>query len=350
MNETVILDSPLTVSEPMSIVTPPAPKLPRVLALANQKGGVGKTTTAINLGTALAAIGEQVLILDLDPQGNASTGLGIDRRNRRCSTYHVMAEGAPLRDAILATEVPRLSIAPSTLDLSGFDLEVGRSGDRAFRLRRALEQLNAGTPDGPQFSYVLIDSPPSLNLLTINAMAAANAILVPLQCEFFALEGLSQLMKTVEQVKQSLNPELIIHGIVLTMYDSRNNLSAQVVADVREFMGRKVYDTVIPRNVRISEAPSYGKPVLVYDLKCAGSEAYLRLATEIIQREKELLARSGARSASSQPGVTADTVQTVTNEQLPAEAPAQQSEQRDQPLAGDQTNNHISNSPTNSET
>jgi chromosome partitioning protein len=261
---------------------------PRVLAIANQKGGVGKTTTAINLGTALAAIGEQVLIVDLDPQGNASTGLGIDRRSRRYSTYDVLINSASLRDAVLPTAVPRLSIAPSTLDLSGLELELGQARDRAFRLRAAFGALNSGRPS--DFTYVLVDCPPSLNLLTVNAMAAANAILVPLQCEFFALEGLSQLIKTVEQVKETLNPELTIHGIVLTMHDARNNLSNQVVADVREFMGRKVYDTVIPRNVRISEAPSYGKPVLVYDLKCVGSEAYLRLATEIIQREKELRA------------------------------------------------------------
>ena len=229
---------------------------PRVLAIANQKGGVGKTTTAINLGTALAAIGEHVLIVDLDPQGNASTGLGIERRSRRTSTYDVLT---------------------------------GQARDRAFRLRSALNALNSGER-AYDFTYVLVDCPPSLNLLTVNAMAAANSILVPLQCEFFALEGLSQLLKTVEQVKTTLNPKLSIHGIVLTMYDSRNNLSNQVVADVRQFMGRKVYETVIPRNVRISEAPSYGKPVLVYDLKCVGSEAYLRLATEIIQREKELKA------------------------------------------------------------
>ena len=264
-------------------------KPPRVLALANQKGGVGKTTTAINLGTALAAIGERVLIVDLDPQGNASTGLGIDRRNRRLSTYDVLVGEAPLRDALIATAVPRLHIAPSTLDLSGFELEVGHARDRAFRLRSALAPLNTGTAES-DFTYVLVDCPPSLNLLTVNAMAAANAILVPLQCEFFALEGLSQLIKTVETVKETLNPKLTIHGVVLTMYDARNNLSGQVVADVREFMGPKVYDTIIPRNVRVSEAPSYGKPVLVYDLKCVGSEAYLRLATEIIQREKELRA------------------------------------------------------------
>ena len=263
-------------------------KLPRVLAIANQKGGVGKTTTAINLGTALAAIGEDVLIVDLDPQGNASTGLGIDPESRRFSTYDVLIGEAPMRGAILPTAVPRLSIAPSTLDLSGLELEVAQERDRAFRLRGALAPLNSGSPGERAFTYVLVDCPPSLNLLTVNAMAAANAILVPLQCEFFALEGLSQLLKTVDQVKETLNPGLTIHGIVLTMHDARNNLSNQVVADVRKHLGSKVYETVIPRNVRISEAPSYGKPVLVYDLKCVGSEAYLRLATEIIQREKEL--------------------------------------------------------------
>jgi chromosome partitioning protein len=265
-------------------------KPPRVLAIANQKGGVGKTTTAINLGTALAAIGEQVLIVDLDPQGNASTGLGIDRRSRRRSTYDVLIGESGLRDAVLETAVPRLHIAPSTLDLSGLELELGQARDRAFRLRSAVAPLNTARANAFNYSYVLVDCPPSLNLLTVNAMAAAHAILVPLQCEFFALEGLTQLLRTVEQVKTTLNPDLTIHGVVLTMYDSRNKLSAQVVADVREFMGPKVYDTMIPRNVRVSEAPSYGKPVLVYDLKCAGSEAYLRLATEIIQREKELQA------------------------------------------------------------
>ena len=262
---------------------------PRVLAIANQKGGVGKTTTAINLGTALAAIGEHVLIVDLDPQGNASTGLGIERKARRTSTYDVLTGAAPMRNAVIATAVPQLFLASSTMDLSGLELEIGQAKDRAFRLRTALADINKGN-NSFNFTYVLVDCPPSLNLITVNAMAAADSILVPLQCEFFALEGLSQLLKTVEQVKTTLNPQLTIHGIVLTMYDSRNNLANQVVADVRQFMGRKVYDTVIPRNVRISEAPSYGKPVLVYDLKCVGSEAYLRLATEIIQREKELRA------------------------------------------------------------
>ena len=263
---------------------------PRILALANQKGGVGKTTTAINLGTALAAIGERVLIVDLDPQGNASTGLGIDRRNRSCSTYDVLIGEAPLRDAVVPTAVPRLHIAASTMDLSGLELELGSARDRAFRLRDAITALNTKVTSESDYTYVLIDCPPSLNLLTVNAMAASDAILVPLQCEFFALEGLSQLLQTVEQVRSTLNPNLSIHGIVLTMFDSRNNLSNQVVADVRQFMGAKVYNTMIPRNVRISEAPSYGKPVLVYDLKCVGSEAYLKLATEVIQRERELLA------------------------------------------------------------
>ena len=231
-----------------------------------------------------------MLVIDLDPQGNASTGLGIDRASRQCSTYDILVGEAGLRAAVLATAVPRLFIAPSTIDLSGFELEVGHSRDRAFRLRDALAALRTPAPDEVGFSYVLVDCPPSLNLLTVNAMAAANAILVPLQCEFFALEGLSQLLKTVEQVRETLNPTLTIHGIVLTMFDARNNLSGQVVADVREFMGSKVYDTVIPRNVRVSEAPSYGKPVLVYDLKCVGSEAYLKLATEVIQRERQLMA------------------------------------------------------------
>jgi chromosome partitioning protein len=268
----------------------PRPIRPRIIALANQKGGVGKTTTAINLGTALAATGEHVLIVDLDPQGNASTGLGIDRKNRECSTYDVLIGEARLRQAILPTAVPRLHIAASTMDLSGLELELGAERDRAFRLRNALAVLNGTNPAEQAYTYVLIDCPPSLNLLTVNAMAASDAILVPLQCEFFALEGLSQLLQTVEQVRSTLNPDLTIHGVVLTMFDSRNNLSNQVVADVRQFMGAKVYDTMIPRNVRISEAPSYGKPVLVYDLKCVGSEAYLKLATEVIQRERALRA------------------------------------------------------------
>ncbi|GLI91266.1 ParA family protein [Methylocystis echinoides] len=265
---------------------------PRVLVLANQKGGVGKTTTAINLGTALAAVGEEVLVIDLDPQGNASTGLGVERRNRKVSTYDVLLGESSLADAIVQTAVPRLSIAPSTLDLLGVELEIAGDKDRAFRLKRAVAELVAGEDhrDSTHYDYILIDCPPSLNLLTINALASADAVVVPLQCEFFALEGLSQLISTVEQVTRTLNPKLSIHGVVLTMFDPRNNLANQVAADVRRFMGDKVYETMIPRNVRVSEAPSHGKPVLLYDLKCSGSQAYLKLASEVIQREKRLRA------------------------------------------------------------
>lgn len=265
---------------------------PRILALANQKGGVGKTTTTINLGTALAAIGERVLIIDLDPQGNASTGLGIEQSARKVSTYDVLADGAPLETAILETAVPGMAIAPSTLDLLGLELEIATDRERTFRLRKAISALHTSqiTNSVDAFTYILIDCPPSLNLITINAMAAADAVVVPLQCEFFALEGLGQLLKTVDQVRQALNPNLLIHGVVLTMFDSRNNLCSQVVADVRSFMGAKVYDTIIPRNVRVSEAPSYGKPVLLYDFKSTGAQAYLRLASEVIQRERSLLA------------------------------------------------------------
>ncbi|MCQ4190601.1 ParA family protein [Methylocystis suflitae] len=263
---------------------------PRIFVLANQKGGVGKTTTAINLGTALAAVGEEVLVIDLDPQGNASTGLGVDRHQRTISTYDVLLGESSLADAIVATAVPRLSIAPSTLDLLGVELEIANDKDRAYRLKRAFAELAADHDDERRYSYILIDCPPSLNLLTINALASSDAVVVPLQCEFFALEGLSQLLSTVEQVRQTLNHKLSIHGVVLTMYDPRNNLANQVVADVRRFMGEKVYQTMIPRNVRVSEAPSHGKPVLLYDLKCSGSQAYLKLASEVIQREKRLRA------------------------------------------------------------
>jgi len=268
------------------------PIVPRVLVLANQKGGVGKTTTAINLGTALAAVGENVLVIDLDPQGNASTGLGVDRKSRSISTYDVLLGESSLDDAIVPTAVPRLSIVPSTLDLLGVELEIAGDKDRAFRLKRALAELAAAERhvNARHYSYILIDCPPSLNLLTINALASADAVVVPLQCEFFALEGLSQLLSTVEQVKRTLNPKLSIHGVVLTMFDARNNLAMQVVADVRRFMGDKVYETMIPRNVRISEAPSHGKPVLLYDLKCVGSQAYLKLASEVIRRERRLRA------------------------------------------------------------
>ncbi len=263
----------------------------RILVIANQKGGVGKTTTTINLGTALAAIGEEVLIVDLDPQGNASTGLGIDRKSRTVSTYDVLTGAKALSDSVLPTAVPRLHIAPSTLDLLGVELEISSHSDRTHKMEQAITKLlERPGASIPKFTYVLIDCPPSLNLLTINALVAADSIVVPMQCEFFALEGLSQLISTVEQVRRSLNPRLSIHGVVLTMFDPRNNLAAQVVADVREFMGDKVYDTVIPRNVRVSEAPSHGKPVLLYDLKCSGSQAYLKLASEVIQREHKMRA------------------------------------------------------------
>jgi chromosome partitioning protein len=261
--------------------------------VANQKGGVGKTTTAINLGTALAAVGEPTLVIDIDPQGNASTGLGVPRAARTLTTYDVLMGEATLAEAIVATRVPHLSLVPATVDLSGAELELIDKPRRNFILKDALAEYSAhGSNLGgaASFSYVLIDCPPSLTLLTINAMVAADAVMVPLQCEFFALEGLSQLLKTIELVRANLNPTLDIQGIVLTMFDKRNKLSDQVAADVRQNMGEKVYSTVIPRNVRISEAPSHGLPALVYDLRCPGSQAYIKLAVEVIQRERARLA------------------------------------------------------------
>ncbi|MEX0628854.1 MAG: ParA family protein [Cucumibacter sp.] len=263
---------------------------PRILTIANQKGGVGKTTTAINLATALAAIGERVLIIDIDPQGNASTGLGIERDDRKLSAYDMMTGTAGLGEAMMPTRVPHLALVPSTLDLLGMELSIAGQADRAFKLKNALQDAGGVMLDEAPLSYILIDCPPSLNLLTINALVAADAVLVPLQCEFFALEGLSQLLQTIEQIKSTLNPGLYVQGLVMTMYDPRNNLSDQVVADVKAHMGDLVYESVIPRNVRLSEAPSYGKPALLYDLKCAGSQAYLKLATEVIRRERRLRA------------------------------------------------------------
>jgi chromosome partitioning protein len=258
---------------------------PRVLAVANQKGGVGKTTTASNLGTALAAVGERVLLIDMDPQGNASTGLGIPKEQRRVTIYDSIVDGRPLHEAAVKTQVPGLWLVPSDPDLSGIEIELGQADRRSYRLRDGIEKLKQLKAELSP-TYVLIDCPPSLNLLTVNAMSAADAVLVPLQCEFFALEGLTQLMRTVELVKSSLNTRLEIQGIVLTMYDRRNALSGQVEADVRSHFGDKVYETVIPRNVRVSEAPGFGKPALIYDLKCAGSQAYLRLARELVGRER----------------------------------------------------------------
>jgi chromosome partitioning protein len=260
-------------------------KTARVIAIANQKGGVGKTTTAINLATAMAANQYDVLIVDLDPQGNASTGLGIDQNQRMVNSYHVLIGEADLSDVILPTGIPGLSLVPSGLDLSGAEIELVAATDRESRLRQAVGTLRG-------YDYVLIDCPPSLTLLTLNALVAADAVMVPLQCEFFALEGISHLVKTIERVKQAFNPRLELQGIVLTMFDKRNNLSDMVAADVRGFFGDKVYKTVIPRNVRISEAPSHGKPVLIYDVKSSGAEAYIHLAMEVLKQEREM--RSGA--------------------------------------------------------
>jgi chromosome partitioning protein len=260
----------------------------RILAVANQKGGVGKTTTAINLGTALAAVGESVLVIDLDPQGNASTGLGISRRQNQKSSYHILIGEAELDHVIIDSAIPRLHCVPATIDLLGAEIELSDLERKTHRLADAIARMQ-NLPHR-NYTYILIDCPPSLNLLTINSLTAADAILVPLQCEFFALEGLSQLLKTVERVRTTLNPRLIIQGVVLTMFDKRNSLSDQVAADVREVLGDKVYQTVIPRNVRISEAPSYGKPVLLYDHTCVGSQAYIKLASEVIKRERELRA------------------------------------------------------------
>lgn len=260
----------------------------RVLVVANQKGGVGKTTTAINLGTALAAVGESVLVIDLDPQGNASTGLGIARKANQKSSYHVLIGEADLDDVIIQSAIPRLHCAPATIDLLGAEIELSDLSRKTHRLHDAIQLLMA-MPER-NYTYILVDCPPSLNLLTINSLTAADAILVPLQCEFFALEGLSQLLKTVERVRATLNPRLMIQGVVLTMFDKRNSLSDQVAQDVRDVLGDKVYDTVIPRNVRVSEAPSYGKPVLLYDHACLGSQAYIKLASEVIRRERNLRA------------------------------------------------------------
>ncbi|MEO1039057.1 MAG: ParA family protein [Pseudomonadota bacterium] len=264
------------------------PSPPKVIAIANQKGGVGKTTTAINLATALAAIGKEVVVLDLDPQGNASTGLGVPLSDRKATSYDVLVNERPLEDALIPTAVPQLSIIPSDVDLSGAELELASAPRRSYRLRHAIERFRrALSAKGAGCDYILIDCPPSLNLLTVNAMTASDSVLVPLQCEFFALEGLSQLMRTIDLVRGNLNKNLDIQGVVLTMYDKRNNLSGQVAADVRSHFGDKVYQTMIPRNVRVSEAPSFGKPVLLYDLQCSGAQAYIDLAREVVKQERQ---------------------------------------------------------------
>lgn len=267
-------------------------KYSRVLAVVNQKGGVGKTTTAINLGTAFAAVGKSVLIIDLDGQGNASTGLGIEYGKRSVTSYDVLLEGIPINDAIQETIVPKLNIVPSDTSLSGIEIELASDPKRSYHLRNALRNYFVeSTKNGiKQYDYIVIDCPPSLSSLTFNAMTAADALIVPLQCEFLAMEGLSQLLTTLATVKKGLNSKLDIQGIVLTMYDRRNRLSAEVAAQVRghSVLADKVYKTLIPRNVRLSEAPSHGKPALIYDYRCPGSEAYIRLASEVIEREKKL--------------------------------------------------------------
>lgn len=265
-------------NEPAS---PPFSKRPRLIAIANQKGGVGKTTTAINLATALSAVGEKVLLIDLDAQGNATTGLGIKRSQISASIYDVLFDDGAISRIAMPTKVPRLDLLPSSVHLSGAEIELVNLEEREFRLKKALHQ-------DLSYNYVLIDCPPSLSLLTLNALVAVDSVIVPLQCEFYALEGLSHLIKTVERVRKTFNPGLDIQGVVLTMYDQRNRLSAMVEEDVRTHFGAKVYQTVIPRNVRLSEAPSFGLPAIIYDMKCAGAQAYIKLAREVIRREREL--------------------------------------------------------------
>jgi len=255
----------------------------KIVSLANQKGGVGKTTTAINLGASIAACERRVLLVDLDPQANATSGLGVGK-NEPKSMYPVLVDGMSLRDIVVPTELATLFLAPSSVDLVGAEIELGDAENRQFRLRGALEGIAA------DYDYVLIDSPPSLGLLTINGLTAADSVLVPMQCEYFALEGLSQLLTTIERVRDALNPTLEIEGIVLTMYDDRMNLARQVAEEVRGHFGEKVYDTVVPRNVRLGEAPSFGKPIILYDIRSRGSEAYVALAREFIQRAERVIA------------------------------------------------------------
>lgn len=259
------------------------PKKARVLSIANQKGGVGKTTTAINLATAMVAVGKKVLLIDLDPQGNATTGVGLRKTKSDQSIYHVLFDGLPLHRVSRATSIPRLDVIPSSIQLASADIELVNIPKREYRLKQALAERQADTRLDA-YDYVLIDCPPSLNLVTLNALVASNSVLVPLQCEFFALEGLSQLTHTIDRVRRTFNPDLELEGVLLTMYDKRNNLSLSVADDVRKYFGDKVFETIIPRNVRMSEAPSHGLPAIIYDMKCAGSRAYMSLAKEILAR------------------------------------------------------------------
>ena len=270
----------------------PAKRIPRVLSVANQKGGVGKTTTAVNLATALCAIGKKVLLVDLDPQGNAGTGLGVKRSAIKQSTYDVIFGDATVDEAVQKTKVPRLSVLPSSIHLSGAEIELVGASRREYRLQEALRMPM-------EYDYVVIDCPTSLSLLTLNALVASDSIIVPWQCEFYALEGLSHLVKTIERIKKTFNPRLEIHGVVLTMFDGRNNLSGMVAEDVREYFGDKVYNAVIPRNVRLSEAPSYGLPAIVYDMRCPGAKAYIQLAKEVLRREKDIVGNRQEKFLSS---------------------------------------------------
>ncbi len=253
----------------------------RIISIVNQKGGVGKTTTAVNLATALAAIGKQVLLIDLDPQGNASTGLGITPDLRKITSYDILIGSKTVPQAQQKTEIPNLSVIPSTIDLSGAEIELVNLPQREYRLRQTLQSCEVN------YDYVLIDCPPSLGLVTINALTSAQSVFIPLQCEFYALEGLSHLLKTIKLVQRQMNNSLDILGVVLTMYDKRNKLTEHIEEDVRGFLGDLVFQTTIPRNVRMSEAPSFGKPALIYDMRCRGSQAYLQLAKELLKREIE---------------------------------------------------------------
>jgi len=269
-------------------------RIPRILSVANQKGGVGKTTTSVNLATALSAIGKKVLLVDLDAQGNASTGLGISRASLRTSTYDIIFDDASVEETVKKTRVPGLDVLPSSIHLSGAEIELVGATRREYRLQEAFRTNDL------DYDYIIIDCPPSLSLLTLNALVASDSIVVPLQCEFYALEGLSHLVKTIERVQKTFNPRLDIHGVVLTMFDKRNNLSEMVAQDVRKYFGDTVYKTVIPRNVRLSEAPSYGLPAIVYDMKCTGAKAYINLAKEVIAREKKIIGNDQEKNVSSE--------------------------------------------------